>query len=264
MEITLFQAFLIGVFCWLASIENCQPFGILFSSTLAKPLVGGAIVGLILGDVKTGVIIGAAVQAMYLGNVLIGGVATADMTFVAYPSIALAMLAGADAEVAITLAATIGVLGAALFTAYEVLCSVFYQAGDKAIADRNYKRMRLIYTVFPPILSFAIRFTITFVIVLLGSNYASGLLAAIPDMVLRIMGVLGGILPAVGISILLTYSMKDFKFIVFFFIGILCVTFMGFNMVATAVAGSCLAVMYYMFTYHQGQEIQDDGEEELL
>ena len=133
MEITVIQAILIGISCWLGSVENPQPLGVAFSDALSKPIVGGTIVGMILGDIPTGVTIGAAIQAMYLGQVLIGGVATADMAFVSYPSIALAMLAGADATVAVTLAATVGVLGAAVFTGYEILCSVFYQLGDKYI-----------------------------------------------------------------------------------------------------------------------------------
>ena len=150
MDVSIFQAFLIGVACWLGSVENSQPLGVAFSDAMSRPIVGGTIVGIILGDVVTGATIGAAVQAMYLGQVLIGGVATADMAFVSYPSIALAMLAGADANVAVTLAATVGVLGAALFTGYEILASVFYQLGDKFIAQNNIKGMKVAYMVLPP------------------------------------------------------------------------------------------------------------------
>lgn len=269
MEVNVLQAALIGIACWLGSVENPQPLGVAFSNALSKPIIGGAIVGLILGDVVTGVTIGAAVQAMYLGQVLIGGVATADMAFVSYPSIALAMMAGADANVAVTLAATVGVLGAALFTGYEVFCSVFYQLGDKYIAANDIKKMKMAYMVLPPVTSFVLRFGITFAVVLLGSNYAAALLDSIPEMVLYIAGILGGILPAVGISILVTYTLKDYKFIVFFLIGILSITFLGLNMVATAIVGGCLAVMYYMFMGNAGDvqravAMEQDEEDELL
>lgn len=270
MEVTVFQAALIGIACWLGSVENSQPFGVGLSGALSKPIVGGTIVGIILGDVVTGVTIGAAIQAMYLGQVLIGGVSTADMTFVAYPSIALAMLAGADANVAITLAATVGVLGASVFTGYEILASVFYQLGDKFIATGDTKKLKLTYIVLPPLTSFVIRFVITFSIVMLGSVYAADLLASIPELVLHIAGVLGGILPAVGISILVTYTLKNMQFIIFFLIGMICVTFLGLNMVGTAVLGGCLAVMYYMFTGGgasfdvASESATDDDEEDEL
>ena len=73
MEVSVLQAALIGISCWLGSVENSQPLGVAFSDAMSKPIVGGTVVGLILGDVVTGVTIGAAVQAMYLGQVLIGG-----------------------------------------------------------------------------------------------------------------------------------------------------------------------------------------------
>ena len=43
---------------------------------LAKPLVGGLICGVLLGDVKTGLEIGCAIQLTYLSYMTIGGAAT--------------------------------------------------------------------------------------------------------------------------------------------------------------------------------------------
>jgi PTS system mannose-specific IIC component len=197
---------------------------------------------------------------MYLSNVVIGGVATADMAFVSYPSIALAMLANADANVAMTIAASVGILGAAYFTMYESVASVFYAAGDRAIKKGDIKAMKRAYRLGPALLTFVFRFGITFGVILLGAEYAASALAALPPLVLHIAGVLGGILPAVGMSILLVYTLKDAKMIVFFLLGILAVTQWGFNMVTVAVLGAILAVMYYMFMGNKPNQI---GKEEL-
>ena len=43
MEITVIQAILIGISCWLGSVENPQPLGVAFSDALSKPIVGGTI-----------------------------------------------------------------------------------------------------------------------------------------------------------------------------------------------------------------------------
>ncbi len=43
MEITVMQAILIGIACWLGSVENCQPLGTNFTDALSKPIVGGTI-----------------------------------------------------------------------------------------------------------------------------------------------------------------------------------------------------------------------------
>ncbi|WP_249028780.1 PTS mannose/fructose/sorbose/N-acetylgalactosamine transporter subunit IIC [Tannockella kyphosi] len=266
MEVSVLQAALIGIACWFGSVENPQPFGIIWADCLSKPLVGGVIVGIILGDMATGAIIGAAIQAMYLGNALIGGVAVADMAFVSYPSIALAMIAGADAEVAVALAATIGVLGAAVFTAYEVFCSVFYNLGDKCIEANDVKKLKFTYKVLPIVTSFVVRFGLTFTTVMLGNAFAADFLAAVPQLVLDIAGNLGGILPVVGVSILLTYTLKETKFIIYYVLGIVCIGYLGLDMTAVAVIGTCLAVMYYMFTAESGSQSVGtvDEEDELL
>ena len=256
------KALLIGLFCWLGSYENCQPLGVTFSGALSRPIIGGMIVGIILGCPAEGVIMGATIQSMYLANVVIGGVASADMTFVAYPSIALALLAGASAEVAMTIAATVGIIGAAIFTLYETICSVFFALGDKAIAKGDIRAMKISYTVLPPLLSLLIRGGVTASIVLLGSEYAAKLLASIPQVILDIAGVLGGMLPAVGMSILLAYTLKDMKMIIWFVIGIIGISLLGLNMVAVAVLGGCLAVMYYMFTTRTATAVASNDDEE--
>ena len=53
--------------------------------TLGRPLVGGAICGIILGDVEAGVKLGIAIQLVYLAVVTPGGAVGMDVSFMAYP-----------------------------------------------------------------------------------------------------------------------------------------------------------------------------------
>lgn len=259
----ILKILLISICCWLGSIENSQPLGVTFSSALSKPIIGGAIVGIILGKPTEGILMGATIQAMFLGNVVIGGVAAADMTFVSYPSIALALMAGSNVNVAMSIAATVGILGAALFTLWETFCSVFYALGDKAIKEGNVSKMKLIYTVLAPATDFIFRAGLTFVVLYLGNEYASTILNSIPQLVLDIAGVLGGMLPAVGMSILLAYTLKDIKMIVWFIIGVMAISIGGFNTVAVAVLGICLAVIYYMLKPDDNAFTNNTDEEEF-
>lgn len=260
----VFQAILIGLFGWLSSSENPAVGVCAFKAAITGPIAGGLICGIILGDIPTGVIIGCAVQTIYLSNLVIGGAMTADMNFVSYVCIPLAMLSGADVDIAMALAATIGVLGAALFTFYEGACSIFYAAGDRAIDRNDVKAMKRAYIFYPAVLHFPIRFGIPFVSVLLGAQYAENIMAALNSVpwLLNIGKVLGGLLPAVGMAILLAYTLKDIKLIVFYLIGLMAITYMGFNVVAVAVMGACLAVMYYMFTDKGAAKAAIAGEEE--
>ncbi len=60
MEISLFQAILLGIFACLGSFIPLAGYPV-GNYTIGRPLVGGLIVGIILGDVQTGIIIGAAI-----------------------------------------------------------------------------------------------------------------------------------------------------------------------------------------------------------
>ena len=66
MTISWFQAALLGLFACLSFMPGLggTSFG---NYTLGRPLVGGLVCGLILGDIQTGVICGVAMQLVYNG-----------------------------------------------------------------------------------------------------------------------------------------------------------------------------------------------------
>ena len=71
MTISWFQAALLGLFACLSSMPGLGGTTI-GNYTLGRPLVGGLVCGLILGDVKTGIICGVAMQLVYIALVTPG------------------------------------------------------------------------------------------------------------------------------------------------------------------------------------------------
>lgn len=63
----MIQALLVAVVAFLASIDE-QTFG---ACMMSRPLFTGPIVGLIMGDVTTGIIIGASLEAMFMGSIMV-------------------------------------------------------------------------------------------------------------------------------------------------------------------------------------------------
>ena len=61
--------------------------------TLGRPLVGGLVCGIILGDIATGILVGVAMQVVYIALVTPGGTVSADVRAVSYIGIPLAMIA---------------------------------------------------------------------------------------------------------------------------------------------------------------------------
>ena len=92
MEISWFQAALLGLFACLSSMPGLGGTSI-GNYTLGRPLVGGLICGLILGDLKTGILVGIAMQLVYIALVTPGGTVSADVRAVSYIGIPLAMIA---------------------------------------------------------------------------------------------------------------------------------------------------------------------------
>ena len=92
MEISIVQAVILGICACLSSMPGLGGTTI-GNYTLGRPLVAGLVVGLILGDLQTGIIIGAAIQVIYIALVTPGGTVSADVRAISYIGIPLAMCA---------------------------------------------------------------------------------------------------------------------------------------------------------------------------
>ncbi|HBA0438736.1 TPA: PTS sugar transporter subunit IIC, partial [Enterococcus faecium] len=110
MEINVFQALLIGLIYYL-SINGTPWLTLLGSTVLARPLICGTLVGLVLGDVVQGCVIGAAISLPYLAYISAGGTVPMDPGLAGTLGTALAMAANASPEVAVSMAVPIGLLG---------------------------------------------------------------------------------------------------------------------------------------------------------
>lgn len=124
MQVQVWQAALFGLFACLASMPGLGGT-VLGNYTLGRPLAAGLIVGLIMGDVQTGIYLGAAIQVVYIALVTPGGTVSADVRAISYIGIPLSMVAvhsmglnPASAEgqaMAVTLGSAVGTIGTVLF-----------------------------------------------------------------------------------------------------------------------------------------------------
>lgn len=244
----VFEAALIGILCYLGSLSSPWLLGVTGGWYLiTRPLVSGMLVGLILGDMQTGIIIGVAVQAVYIAMVTPGGSMPADLNFVAFPAIALGILSGKGAEVAVALAATIGIAGTVLFNAMLVLNSWWNHRADVALEKGDERGVYLNSAIWPQVTNFLMRFVPTFIAVYFGAQYISAFMDSLPHIVLSTMNVLGGILPAVGIAILLKQIIKSYSMLIYFLVGFICIVFLKLNMVALVIVGALLALIHYNY-----------------
>lgn len=93
----LIPAILVSIVALLAAMDE-QLFG---ASMMARPLFTGPIIGLIMGDLQTGVIIGATLESMFMGSIMVGSAVPPEVYASSILSIAIAIQTGAGAGTAV-------------------------------------------------------------------------------------------------------------------------------------------------------------------
>ncbi|MBF0775384.1 PTS fructose transporter subunit IIC [Streptococcus azizii] len=109
-------------------------------SSAGSPIFAGFITGLVMGDLKTGLLIGSALQLVVLGVGTFGGASRIDATSGAVLATAFSVAKGIDPEIAIS---TIGVPVAGLLVYTDILgrftTTYFAHRVDAAIERFDYK-----------------------------------------------------------------------------------------------------------------------------
>ncbi|HUX77274.1 MAG TPA: PTS sugar transporter subunit IIC, partial [Anaerolineae bacterium] len=107
MVLRLIQGVLIGLIATLGDGWVCHPI----TWPMMYPILSGWAVGLILGNPLAGAAAGAYINLAYLGFVSAGGSMPGNMMIAGVYGTALTLLAGANPELAPTLAVPLGLFG---------------------------------------------------------------------------------------------------------------------------------------------------------
>ncbi|CAH2714615.1 PTS system sorbose-specific EIIC component [Neobacillus rhizosphaerae] len=245
--VLLIQAFLIGVFCYLGSVSSPWLMGVSGGYyVVGRPLVAGLIVGLILGDITTGIILGVAVQAAFIATISTGGTQNSEITYAAYGGIALGILTKADTGVTVTLSVGIGALGLILHNVMMVTNSAWNKRADRAAEAGDARGIILNNSFYPQIVNFLLRVVPVALAIYFGQEFVTKALDVIPGDVTQIMNVLGGLLPALGIALLMNLLIKDKFQLIFFLAGFVIIAFIVKNMIALTVIASLIAYVIYL------------------
>ena len=243
---SLFQALLIGLFAYLGSKRTPWFFGVAGGwNMIGRPLVAGLIVGIILGDVNSGVIAGAMVQALFIGQITPGGAMPADVNWAAYIGIPLALAAGGTGEQAVALAVPLSMLGLGLFNFIMTINAMFPHMGDKAAEKGDGAGIhRATYLAAVP--SFILRAGSAMMICYLGTPLAEFLINSMPAGVPHFFEVAGKLLPAIGFAMLLKQSLSRQWMLVLFLLGWIMIGATSMSVTALAIFATAVAFIFVM------------------
>jgi len=254
MHISIIQAALIGLFAYLGSLSVPWFLGLTGGwYTLTRPLISGFIIGLILGDVTTGILVGIAVQVVYIALVTPGGQMPQDLNSAAYIGVTLGVIAvkgGATVQSAVAIAVAVGAVGT-IFHNFMMLTNSFWNhRAAIAINKGDYKGLWFNHYVGPQVVQFFYRFVPTYLVVFFGATLATNIITYFPttSFTMRTLTALGGMLPAVGVAILLRQVTKKDIDIIQFLVGFTLVAALKINMISLAILGAFFAYMNFKYT----------------
>ncbi|MDO4168340.1 MAG: PTS sugar transporter subunit IIC [Lachnospiraceae bacterium] len=242
-NMSIIQAILCGVIYWLA-VGNL-PFVGLWS--LQRPLVCGALTGLVLGHPIEGAVIGATINLVYLGFMSAGGSMPADMGLAGVLGTAYAICGGLDADTALAIAVPIGILGTIVWAGRMTFDCAFVHMADKYIEKEEYHKIWRANVLFPQIMCFCMTAIPCTLAAYFGANYIQNILDILSGKVLTVFQIIGGLMPALGIAITLQYIYKG-ESKIFLFAGFLLAVYSKLPLLTLGVIALIVAVIYVQMT----------------
>lgn len=244
-------AALIAFITWY--VATMMPMFLRWSCYMGGPLVGGLVCGIIFGDVSYGLQVGATIQLAYLGTIAVGGTLPSELAIAGYLGTALTMSANLEVSAGLTIAVMLGSLGLLCRNAYMSLNSLVVQRADKYAAEGNAKKVRLMNQWGSQIIPFITYFIPSFLAMYFGADALQSLMDVIPTKFITALSVSGGLIPALGIALLLIY-VWDKKFLPYFVLGFFLVAYLGLNTMFIAIIGGCVACIYMFANKKEGAE----------
>ncbi len=231
-------ALLVGV---VAGIIEWDIYGG-FHTQINRPLGAGFIMGLVLGDVQTGLYVGASLEFVYLGSISVGAAIPPDAAAATSIATALCIISGMDKDLAVSLAIPVASLAQMLQMFIWTINTSLMHAADKkaAVGDVDgacgYHYVGMVFF-------FLQGFIPAFLAVLLGAPYVADIVAAMPAWVTNWLTLAGGMLPAVGFAMLFILMNKP-KLTAFFIIGYTIAAAFGGSLISTGLLGLSFALLY--------------------
>ena len=254
----LLQAILVGIWAGIAGIEQFNG-----TESLHRPIVSGLVVGLFLGDVKTGLMAGATMELAWLGLVPLAGAQPPNIVIGGIAGIVTVLVGKQSPELALGIAVPFAVLAQVLINLLFTAYSPIMHKADEYAKEGNIKGIDMI-NFSGPVVLFAFNFLIIFALILFGADKVGPLISALPEKLVGGFKVASGMMPAVGFAMLLNIMLKK-EYVPFLIIGFVFAAFLGMDLLAITLMAVAIALYDYYTKSSSGkeqvkvEEVYEDG-----
>jgi PTS system galactosamine-specific IIC component len=252
MEISLIQGILLFVVAFVCGLDQIWEAFFWF-----RPMVVAFLAGIVLGDITLGVQAGAIAELAYLGLLTVGGTVPPDPLMAGMMTVVIAFTTGQSPETALGLALPFALLAQWV----GILFNTFYVAVahrcDKHAADGDYRGLTRTVLLAMFFKAFVIGLDVFLCAFALQSPIQS-FVETFPEWLINGFSVAGGILPAVGLGLLLMVIFRKDN-APYFFIGFVMATFMDLpNVLPIAIVGAAVAFIVYQID-KRTDELESSG-----
>ena len=240
---------LIGVFCILDS-------RLLGRLNFERPLITCTLVGLALGDLKTGLAVGASMELISMGLVNIGGAVPPDMNMAAIICSAFAIMTSATIETALAIAMPIAVLGQFIGVIGRTVLGTLTHVADRAIEQGNFKKAYSMHIVWGTIIYALLYFVPIFLAIYIGRAAGGAMVNLTPAWLTAGLNLATKFLTAYGLALLLSVMLtRDLT--IYFFLGFFMVVYLGLDITAIAIFACILALILNSVKFKKGAATAD-------
>lgn len=235
---TMIQNILIVILAGYMTVDQNGPVVLSWFSAII-----GMVSGLIMGDMQTGLMIGGTFQLMSLGVAALGGASAPNYGLATIIGTFIAVRTGTGTEAAIAVGLPVGLLAIQLEVVVRIILNFVAHKMQNDNNDGKWDSMNRM-ALLGPVVCFMQTAIPTIIVVCFGTSVVNFILKIIPEWVTNGLSIAAGILPVVGVGMLMRY-MPIKKFLPFVLVGFVLSAYLQVPVLGIAIIGFAAAFWYF-------------------
>ena len=238
-------ALLIALFAGIAGVDAFNG-----SFIIGRPVIAGPIVGLLMGDLHTGLIVGGTLELAWLGFIYVAGSIPPNTIVGAVLGTVFAIQGNLEPTSVVSLALPFAIIAQQLIVLQFTVFSTLIHKADEYCEKAQPGKIEMLH-YFGLFCYVALHFVCTFFPVYYGKEIATAMTDFIPKTFMEGLSLAGGVMPALGFAVLLKMLLKA-KYAAYFAIGFVAVTFLHMPILGVAIGAIAIAAIDYFNHQERG------------
>ena len=246
----IFWVTLVGLICGMGSVLD--------ERQTHRPLVACTLIGLALGDLKTGVMVGGALALFAIGWMNVGAAMAPDAALASVIATILVIKTGQNPQESIAIAMPIAIAGQMLTIFVRTIAVFFQHQADRFAKEANFRGIELCH--YSALLLQGLRVAIPAAIVIATAETTGvkAFLDKIPVEVVEGLRIAGNVVVVVGYAMVIN-MMSARALMPFFFLGFVIAVFSDYNLIGLGIIGAVLAIIYIQLSPRFNKSAADNA-----